>query len=78
MEINVKYFGMIAEAINKTEEQIEITKEEGLDLIKFFEEKYPLLVEYNYRIAVNEQFSNRINSDLETATIALLPPFAGG
>lgn len=78
MEINVKYFGMIAEAIDQTEEQIEITNEEGLDLIKFFEEKYPILVEYNYRIAVNEQFSNRINSDLETTTIALLPPFAGG
>ncbi len=78
MEINIKYFGMLAEIIGKAAEKVYFTNAEGIDLISFFKEKYPSIQNINFQVAVNQEINNSIK-DIDTVTeIALLPPFAGG
>jgi len=78
MEINIKYFGMLAEIIGKAEEKVQFTNSESVDLIAFFKEKYPSIHNINFQVAVNQEINNSI-TDIDTVTeIALLPPFAGG
>lgn len=78
MKANIKYFGMIAEKIGKTEETVDIEFNEQLNLRDYFIKKYPELIEMNYQIAVDKKLTETINSNSESAEIALLPPFAGG
>jgi molybdopterin converting factor small subunit len=78
MDIEVKYFGQIAEEIGKNSEQLSLSIEESEDLSRYFVSRYPSLEKLNYRIAVNETFANQLDKNQELATVALLPPFAGG
>ena len=78
MILNIKYFGMIAEKINCSEEEFEMIFDQNLDLKSYFENRYPILKTMDYKIAVNQEFSNNIENDRENVEIALLPPFAGG
>lgn len=80
MEITVKYFGIIADIIQKKEEvlfveEIEVTAK---SIQKILEIKYSKILVINYSIAVNKKFlQNNIllkNNDI----VALLPPFSGG
>ncbi len=80
MEITVKYFGIIADIIQKNEESFFID-DESIMLKKLqlkIEVKYPKILVINYSIAINKKFlQNDIllkNNDI----IAFLPPFAGG
>ncbi len=80
MEITVKYFGIIADIIQKKEESFFID-DESIMLKKLqskIEVKYPKILVINYSIAINKKFlQNDIlleNGDI----IAFLPPFAGG
>ena len=77
MNADIFYFGMIAERIGKSSETITIDKKE-LNLRSFFEEKYPELVEMNYKIAINQEISDILKDQNSPCEIALLPPFAGG
>jgi molybdopterin converting factor small subunit len=75
--LKLKYFGMIAEAIEKSEEEISLTKD-ITTLTTELELKYPKLKDLNYKFAVNQSlvkgnFELKVNDE-----IALLPPFAGG
>lgn len=78
MKIEVKYFGMIAETIGKTEETFDVDFDSQTDLKQWFESKYFDLKSMNYKIAVNQTISNKINPSMARAEVALLPPFAGG
>ena len=78
MKADVKYFGMIAELIDKSAELIEVEVSEKNDLRSYFELKYPGLKEMNFKIAVNKELVNNVTELEEGSEIALLPPFAGG
>ena len=78
MKLAVKYFGMIAEAIGKQEEQLEITGNSVLEVDVFLKNKYAKLEFLNYKFAVNQVLVDGIERLKENDEIALLPPFAGG
>lgn len=77
MEVNVKYFGLIADQLEKQEEKITLSDNDKKDLKGFFNQHYPTLSNVSYQIAVDHKFSNKIDSE-QVNEIALLPPFAGG
>ncbi|MDN3676777.1 MoaD/ThiS family protein [Flavobacterium paronense] len=80
MEITLKYFGIIADITQKTEESLFI--DDTSNTLKRLQSKieiiYPKILVINYSIAVNKKFlQNDIllkNQDI----VAFLPPFAGG
>lgn len=75
MILNLKYFGMIAEALNKESEELETEVLIVSDLIDYFK---PLLKDVNFKVAVNQSLvdaNHKLNNNDE---VALLPPFAGG
>tara|TARA_B100000809_G_C15140550_1_gene533024 strand:- start:13714 stop:13944 length:231 start_codon:yes stop_codon:yes gene_type:complete len=75
--LKLKYFGMIAEAINKSEEDFVFV--ENLDLLTLkLEGEYPKLKDLNYKFAVNQTLVATNITLKENDEIALLPPFAGG
>ena len=81
MKIVIKYFGMIEEAIKKSEETLSLNSEKNIylnDIHNELKENYPVLKKMNYKIAVNLQITEE-NTIIENNTeIVLLPPFAGG
>lgn len=79
MKIKIKYFGLIAEALNKQEEVLELPQSISLEELKTrLVLQYPILKEKEYQIAVNQELiNNNLSFDIDTE-IALLPPFAGG
>lgn len=77
MEVKVKYFGLIADHLKKSEEELSIPTESAKDLKAFFKQLYPTLSKLTYQIAVDQQFTNEFTSN-QVQEIALLPPFAGG
>ena len=77
--IHVKYFGMIAEATNCSEEKIALESQKLTDLLQKLTIKYKL-DELPLNVAVNKNIVDK-NSDYtikENDEIAILPPFAGG
>ena len=78
MIVNIKYFGMIAEKIGKSEESVNLNEKNQSDLRNYFVGEYPFLNEIDYQIAVNQTLTEVIDTKTEFVEIALLPPFAGG
>lgn len=80
MEINIKYFGIIADIALKTEEVIVLENDfTTLKLVQSkIEIKYPKILDINYSIAVNKKFLQNDIPLKNNDTIAFLPPFAGG
>ena len=79
MNIQVMYFGMLAEITGQAKEAWLFS--ENLTVGKFRSqilERYPALKEKKFKIAVNKQISDDLLLISESAEIALLPPFAGG
>lgn len=80
MEITIKYFGIIADITQKTEEVLFIDVE-SIALKKMqskIEVNYPKILVINYSIAVNQKFLQNDILLKDGDIIALLPPFAGG
>jgi molybdopterin synthase sulfur carrier subunit len=79
MKIKVKYFGLLAEAVNKSTEELELDANSTvLELQTLVKERYPKLQNKNFKVAVNQAL---VEGDVvlsEQDEIALLPPFAGG
>ena len=80
MKITIKYFGMIEEIKNLTEEILEQSHPLTVkELKKLLELKYPKISTQQYQIAIDQTISEKedeiIDKDIE---IALLPSFAGG
>lgn len=78
MELNLNYFGMIAEATNVQKEKLNIEVKTIVELKAVLIEKYPAIEKLNYQLAVNQ---NIVGNDFQLSNgdeIALLPPFAGG
>lgn len=77
MQLNIKYFGQIAE-ITKTEEEIlEFSGSLVSDLLEFLNEKYNGLKNKDFQVAQNLELV-ALETELTGAEIALLPPFSGG
>jgi molybdopterin synthase sulfur carrier subunit len=79
LSINVKYFGMLAEAAKLENEVIKINESVTVnDLKSVIIQKHPRLKKMDFQIARNLSIAN-INELLnDNDEIALLPPFAGG
>ena len=79
MKINLKYFGMIAEALAKQAEELSLEQGQTVsDLRNQLEKTYPKLKSIDYRIAVNQTLVEANYSIQPNSEVALLPPFAGG
>jgi len=79
MGINILYFGMLAEITGQANEMWMV--KEGLtvgDLKKLIWEKYPVMQEKKFKVAVNQQIGNDQTFVSIESEVALLPPFAGG
>jgi len=78
MILKLKYFGMIAEAIGKDGEELDISASTVRELQMLLIKQYNKLENKNFKIAVNQKMveeSFNLNNNDE---VALLPPFAGG
>lgn len=80
MKLSIKYFGMLAEAIGKPEEVIEVvdTQISVEELSQVLENKYASLKTMSFKVAVNQSISENNCWIKENDEVALLPPFAGG
>jgi molybdopterin converting factor small subunit len=79
MEIKVEYYGLLADKIDRKSEILNQQEfEEWESVSAFFNNKYPLLKELNYKVAVNNKLTDSICQEESIKEIALLPPFAGG
>ncbi len=77
IQLPIKYFGMLTEITNCTEEIINISKPLVSDLLALLYLKYPLLEEKEFQIAQNQILITE-STELTTHEVALLPPFSGG
>lgn len=77
MVVNVKYFGMIAEAVGKGSEEIELASA-TIDLRIHFQQLYPQLTGMTWKLAVDQEIVEGQIALRERAEVVLLPPFAGG
>lgn len=78
MKVNVKYFGMIAEATGRGEEVIEIS--EGIrarDLKSLQVHQYGIQDPDSIQLAVNQELNKEVELK-DGDEVAFLPPFAGG
>ena len=74
----VKYFGMLAEAVETKEESIEIAAISVAEFRMALLKKYSALSAMDFRIAVDQQFCEADTIITNKMEIALLPPFSGG
>ncbi len=79
MRINVKYFAVLREQANKSEEIIETAFDKPLDIYKELKEKYNFSLEMNeLKVAVNDCYED-FNFELkEMDSLVFIPPVAGG
>ena len=78
MILQLKYFGMVAEATGRNEEEYDFSLITAEDLDGLLKEKYSQLEGLNYKYAANQSIVERDYVLCEKDEIALLPPFAGG
>lgn len=77
MEINVRFFGVLAEVTQTSFKHYRDIKSFD-DLRLRIEDDYPEIVHYNYLISVNNELISTnplLNNDDE---VAFMPPFTGG
>ena len=77
MNINIKYFGLIAEVTHCPEETVNFSGNAVSDLLDVLYSKYPDLKNKDFKIAQNQELIS-IDTEITGQEIALLPPFSGG
>jgi len=77
MQLNIKYFGLLAEITKCNEESLALSKTTVSDLLEYLFNKYPELKNKDFQVAQNNNIVSKEAQLLETE-IALLPPFSGG
>ncbi|TJY34653.1 MoaD/ThiS family protein [Pontimicrobium aquaticum] len=77
MQLQIKYFGLLAEITNCEGETIEFSKTSVSDLLEELYIKYPLLKQKDFKVAQNYDIVSN-SSEITNPEIALLPPFSGG
>lgn len=79
MTLSILYFGLIAETIgNPVETWTSLDPLTVGELKKQLLERYPVLRDRKFQIAVNHQITSESFPIPPLAEVALLPPFAGG
>ena len=79
MKITLKYYGEIAEILDKKEENLIITSPFSLNDLRFqFLSKSKKLNSLAIKIAVNNELIDHNISLKKNDVISFLPPFAGG
>lgn len=77
MQLQIKYFGLLAEITNCEKETIEFSKSIVSELLEDLYIKYPNLKLKDFKVAQNHEIVAN-ESEIKTPEIALLPPFSGG
>lgn len=77
MQLNIKYFGLIAEITTCTEETLELSNATIADLKNVLIGKYPELNTKDFQIAQNKEIVSN-ETLISGEELALLPPFSGG
>ena len=77
MQLNIKYYGLLVEATNCNEEDVDFSKSSITELLNILFEKHPDLKGKDFQVAQNQEIVSK-NSIVSKSEIALLPPFAGG
>lgn len=77
MQIIIKYFGLLVEVTNCSEESVNTSAETINDLLQELYSKYPELREKDFQVAQNNTIVNK-SEPFNQTEIALLPPFSGG
>ena len=77
MQLQIKYFGLLAEVTNCTEETFEFSKSLVSELLEDLYIKYPELKQKDFKVAQNHEIVSNA-SNITSPEIALLPPFSGG
>lgn len=77
MQLNIKYFGLIAEITNCNEETLEFSNSTIFDLKEILFDKYSELKTKDFQIAQNKEIVTE-NTLVSGKEIAVLPPFSGG
>lgn len=78
MTLDVKYFGMIAEWVGTSENELEFSGSNVFDLKTQLEASYSQLKGISLQVAVNHQIASVDQTLNENDKVAILPPFAGG
>lgn len=80
MILRLKYFGMLAEVIQKEEETIDFNQKNIQELDDLLQSIYPKLGTMEYQFALNHSLVGVGEEALlkDNDEIAVLPPFAGG
>lgn len=77
MQLNIKYFGLLAEITELDEEQMEFSGSTVSELLDQLIAKYSGLGNKDFQVAQNNEIVTKETLVTETE-IALLPPFSGG
>lgn len=77
MEIHVLFFGVLSEVTGTHRKHYRGIESFG-DLKHRIEDDFPEIVNYNFRIAVNNKIINEDPLLRQGDEVAYLPPFAGG
>ena len=77
MQLNIKYFGLIAEVTKCHEEVIEFSDSTIAELRELLYNTYPELKNKDFQVAQNREIVSA-KTKISGEDIALLPPFSGG
>lgn len=77
MQINVIFFGVLSDVVGKNVLTIQDT-DNMTDLKRKLITNYPDLIDYTYRMAVNQQMVEDNHRLFDNDIVAIMPPFAGG
>lgn len=78
MKVTLKYFGMIAETVGKTEEVLELEEKFSVQELKDRQvQEYGIADPEAIQIALNQNLDTQVELK-EGDEVAFLPPFAGG
>lgn len=79
MEVELLYFGMIAEATGTNTEALELEAQHTVEELRAaLISRHPSLNNIKFQVAVNEEIADATSEVPNNAKVALLPPFAGG
>ncbi|MCF6295670.1 MAG: MoaD/ThiS family protein [Flavobacteriaceae bacterium] len=77
MRLTIKYFGLLAEVTQCSEEQFEFSGMLISELLETIYLKHPKLKEKDFQVAQNQIIVTN-ETEISGRDIALLPPFSGG
>jgi sulfur-carrier protein len=77
MNLNIKYFGLLVEVTQCSEETLAFSKTTVSELLNMLFEKYPNLKDKDFQVALNNEIVSK-NTLITENELALLPPFSGG